>query len=64
MNQNIENMKAEIDLMENAMYLVCNGQLTKVRAKDFGTDEVVWKDGKWQDIIRHNRMRNCGQDVI
>jgi hypothetical protein len=64
MNQNIETMKAEIDLMENAMYLVSNGRMTKVRAKDFGTDEVVWKDGKWQDIISHKRQRNCGQDVI
>ncbi|MFX3617965.1 MAG: DUF3954 domain-containing protein [Sporolactobacillus sp.] len=64
MNKNIEDMKAEIDLKENAMYLVSNGQLTKVRAKGFGTDEVVWKDGKWQDIISHKRIRNCGQAKI
>ncbi|WP_028977634.1 hypothetical protein [Sporolactobacillus terrae] len=62
--QSIETMKAEIDLMENAMYLVSNGRMTKVKAKDFGTDEVIWKDGKWQDIISHKRIRNCGQVKI
>jgi hypothetical protein len=55
---------AEIDLKENAMYLVCNGIVTKVKAKDHGTDEVIWKDGKWLDIIRHDRMRNRGQEII
>lgn len=64
MQENIEKMKAEIDLMENGMYLVCNGHMTKVRAKNFGSTEVTWKDGKWLDVIRHERQRNCGQDVI
>ncbi|MCO7128325.1 DUF3954 domain-containing protein [Sporolactobacillus shoreicorticis] len=64
MKQNIETMKAEIDLMENAMYLVCDGHLTKVRAQEFGSTEIAWKEGKWLDVIQHERQRNCGQDVI
>lgn len=59
MQQNIK-----IYLTENAMYLVSNGRVTKGPAKEYGTNEVIWKDGKWQDIIKHKRQRNCGQDVI
>lgn len=64
MNQNIEKNRKEISSKENAMYLVCDGKVTKVRAKDFGSTEVTWKDGKWLDVIQHERQRNCGQDVI
>ena len=55
---------AEINLMENAAYVVIGGQLTKVTPKQFGEDTIIWKDGKVLDVIRSQRVRMSGQDVI
>jgi len=57
-------MTAEIDLMENAAYIVIDGQLTKVTPKQFGEDLIVWKDGKVLDVVRSQRHRVKGQEVI
>ncbi|MCD5324759.1 MULTISPECIES: DUF3954 domain-containing protein [Pontibacillus] len=57
-------METTIDLSENAMYVVRDGQITKVSAKPFGSDEVVWKDGKVVDVVRTQRQRLNGQEVI
>jgi len=57
-------MTAEIDLMENAVYVVKEGQLTKVTAKQFGQDLIVWKNGQVLDIDRSQRVRLEGQEVI
>ena len=59
-----EGMKAEINLLENAVYIVKDGQLTKVTAKEFGQDLIVWKNGKVLDIDRSRRIRIEGQEVI
>jgi hypothetical protein len=59
-----EGMKAVIDLKENALYIVKDGQMTKVTAKDFGQDLIVWKNGKVLDIDRSQRLRIEGQEVI
>lgn len=41
-------MKAEIDLMENAVYRVKDGRLEKldVPGDGFGTQTIKWQDGK------------------
>lgn len=57
-------MKAEIDLRENAVYVVKNGKITKVLARQHGEDKIIWKDGKVLDVIRSGRHRVAGQDVI
>lgn len=55
---------AEIKLDENAVYIVQDGQLTKVTAKQFGQDLIIWKNGKVLDIDRSQRLRIEGQEVI
>lgn len=57
-------MIAEIDLKENAAYIVIDGQLTKVTPKKFGEDLIVWKDGKVLDLVRSERHRVKGQQEI
>ncbi|OCA85391.1 DUF3954 domain-containing protein [Bacillus wudalianchiensis] len=57
-------MTAEINLMENAVYVVIDGQLTKVTSKQFGEDTIIWKEGRVFDVIRSQRVRMSGQDVI
>jgi Protein of unknown function (DUF3954) len=54
----------EIDLMENAVYIVKNGSLTKVKAKQFGQDLIIWKNGEVLDVDRSQRTRIEGQEVI
>ena len=56
--------KREIDLRENALYIVKNGALTKVTPKQFGQDVIIWKNGQVLDIDRSERLRIEGQDVI
>lgn len=55
---------AEIDLVENAMYVVKDGLLTKVTAKQHGQDLIIWKNGSVLDIDRSERVRIQGQNVI
>lgn len=55
---------AEIKLDENAVYIVQDEKLTKVTAKEFGQDLIVWKNGKVLDIDRSQRLRIDGQEVI
>ena len=62
MNQN--NNKTEIDLIENAVYVVKDGSLTKVTAKKYGKDVIIWKNGKVLDVDRSERVRIEGQEVI
>lgn len=50
-------MTAEIDLMENALYIVKDGKLTKIPAVQHGEDNLVWKDGRVLDFIRSERVR-------
>jgi hypothetical protein len=57
-------MTTEIDLMENAVYVVSDGLLTKITAKNYGNDEIIWKDGKVLDVYRGERIRMNGQEVI
>ena len=56
--------KVEISLSENAVYVVKKGKLTKVSAKEFGQDVIVWKNGEVLDVDRSQRMRIDGQEVI
>ncbi|KIL45742.1 DUF3954 domain-containing protein [Jeotgalibacillus soli] len=59
-------MEKKISLMENAVYVVKDGQLTKVTVPSggFGTDEVVWQNGTVIDVIRSQRQRISGQSEI
>lgn len=57
MKQDKEKMTAEIDLMENALYIVKDGKLTKIPAVQHGEDNLVWKDGRVLDFIRSERVR-------
>lgn len=63
MKENI-NMIAEIDLSEDAVYIVKNGKSTKVSAKEHGQDVIIWKNGQVLDVDRSQRMRIEGQEVI
>lgn len=60
----MEKTTAEIDLMENALHIVIDGRITKVSAKQYGEDTVIWKDGKVIDVLRKDRIRMQGQEVI
>jgi hypothetical protein len=60
----VEKMTAQIDLTENALYVVRDGLLTKIMAKNHGNDEIIWKDGKVLDVYRGERIRVNGQEVI
>ena len=44
----MEDMKAEIDLLENAVYMVRKGVLVKVDKPPygFGKQIITWQDGK------------------
>ncbi|WP_099157289.1 DUF3954 domain-containing protein [Virgibacillus ndiopensis] len=57
-------MKAEINLNENAVYVVKGCQLTKVIAKDHGQDIIIWKNGQVLDVDRSQRIRIEGQEFI
>lgn len=57
-------MKEEINLLENAVYIVKDGLLTKVTAKQHGQDLIIWKNGSVLDIDRSERLRVEGQEVI
>ncbi|WP_120190037.1 DUF3954 domain-containing protein [Ammoniphilus oxalaticus] len=57
-------MKANIDLKENAIYIVQNEKMIKVTPKEHGKDLIIWKNGKVLDIDRSERVRIEGQEVI
>ncbi|MEK4247120.1 DUF3954 domain-containing protein [Psychrobacillus sp. FSL K6-2684] len=57
-------MVAEVNLMENALYIVKEGRLTKVSPKEHGQDIVIWKNGQVLDVDRSERIRLNGQEVI
>ena len=56
--------KATVDLREDAVYIIQDGQKTKIKAKQFGTDTIIWKNGKVLDVERSERTRIQGQEVI
>lgn len=56
--------KATIDLNEDAVYIVKNGQKTKIQAKTHGQDIIIWKNGQVLDVDRSERLRIEGQEVI
>lgn len=62
----IKDMYAEIDLMENAVYIIKEGILTKVKAPSggHGSDEVIWQGGKVIDVVRKHRIRIASQTEI
>jgi len=64
MKTNTDKMVAEIDLHEDALYVIKNGALTKVTAKQFGQDLIIWKNGQVLDIDRSERIRIEGQEVL
>jgi len=49
----------EIPPTENAMFIVKDGEVTKIEAPKtrYGEYRVIWKDGKVLDVIRSERMR-------
>jgi len=64
MKTNTDKMVTEIDLKEDALYVIKNGLLTKVTAKQFGQDLIIWKNGQVLDIDRSERIRIEGQEVL
>lgn len=57
-------MKIEIDLKEDAVYIIQDGKRTKITPKKFGEDRIIWKNGKVLDVDRSERVRIKGQEVI
>lgn len=57
-------MEAKINLLEDAVYIVKNGKLTKVTPKPFGQDLIIWKNGQVLDVDRNERVRINGQKTI
>lgn len=57
-------MIAEINLTENGMYVVSEGQLTKVISKPFGEDIIVWQNNKVFEIKRTEKIRLNGQHMV
>ncbi|MFC4403300.1 DUF3954 domain-containing protein [Gracilibacillus xinjiangensis] len=55
---------AAINLEEDALYVVKNGEVTKVNPKSHGQDVIVWKNGQVLDVDRSERIRINGQKVI
>lgn len=60
------NKVTELDLTENAVYIVKDGLLTRVNGPvgGYGTDEIVWQKGRVLDVIRSQRNRIEGQKEI
>jgi len=56
--------KTTVDLREDAVYIVKNGQKTKIKAKTHGQDIIIWKNGQVLDVDRSERLRIDGQEVI
>nr|WP_235425054.1 DUF3954 domain-containing protein [Heyndrickxia ginsengihumi] len=52
--------------VENATYIVKDGQITQVAApkSGYGEQRIIYKDGKPFDIIKVERTRITGHDVI
>ncbi len=57
-------MKQSIDLNEDAVYIVKNSKLTKIKAKNYGQDVIIWKNGQVLDVDRSERLRIEGQEII
>lgn len=62
----IKDMIAQIDLMENAVYIMKEGALTKVKIPSggHGSDEVIWQGGKVINVVRKHRIRIASQNEI
>ena len=52
-----EKKYAEVDLTENAVYIVKNGKLMKLSSIEHGEDKIIWKNGQVLDFIRSERVR-------
>ena len=59
-----EKMIAEISLLENALFIVKDGRVTKLTPKQHGEDTIIWKEGKVLDVIRSERVRLGSKEVI
>lgn len=59
-----DTMKRTIDLRENAIYLVINGDLTILDEMAHGTDTIHWNKGN-VDVVRAERIRlgNKGKNI-
>ena len=42
---------------EDAVYIVQNGEKTKLNPVEFGTDKITWKNGVVLDVERSERLR-------
>lgn len=46
-----------IKLNENAVYVVKDGELTKIAPMLHGEDRIVWNKGTVLDVVRSQRIR-------
>lgn len=51
----MEEMK--INLQEEAVYIVKDGQATKIAPMSHGEDRIVWNKGTVLDVVRSQRIR-------
>ena len=56
-------MVHEIDLKENAVYIVKAGSITQLLPMEHGTDEIIWNKSN-MDVVRTHRVRLNGDKII
>lgn len=57
-------MIEEIDKNINAVYIVADGKMTTIDPMQFGEILLILKKGKVFDVVRSERIRITGQDVV
>ncbi|MBM7580024.1 DUF3954 domain-containing protein [Jeotgalibacillus terrae] len=52
---------------ENGLYIIKDGEITELKppgGDGYGSDEIVWQEGRVVDVVRTNRIRLNGKKKI
>ena len=55
-----EPMIHEIDLKEDAVYIVSRGSVTILEPMEHGTDQITWNKNNSFEVVRSHRIRTNG----
>lgn len=59
------NMKVEIDLMQDGVYIIKQGHLTKLLPIEYGIDEITWNKNTVLEVTRSKRVRlTSGREIV